>query len=589
MIAKLIIKNFRCYANTTITFQDVSILVGRNNAGKSTLIEALKIIATITRRYKTLYFVRPPEWVKSETDNGISPSIGNQSISDKGLFNMYGDPPGVIEAFFKNGISIRAYVGENLSIFALLIRKDGVPVRNTREAKELDIPIINVLPQISAVLDHEKRIEKRTVVENRTTRLASRNFRNQLYYFCDYFPGFKKIVESTWDGLQVKPIEVAYEPDGVFLQFFVRDNGFEAEIGWMGHGLQMWVQAMWFISQCQSDSIIILDEPDVYMHADLQRRLIRLVSPRFSQLIVATHSIEIMEEVLPESIIPVDCKRRCIKPVGDHALVQSLVEGMGSSFNLDMARLFVSHRFLIWEGQDSDRQLLSCFQSVLFPDDRNLISSFPKVFVEGWGGWQRAVGISELFLKNEMNVKCYCLFDSDYHLVDDILNREHDAADRHINLHIWERKEIENYALNPDVIMRFIQSKKRKGSISLNVIQDKMSELAEDMREEVRNNIATEILNADKAKTLKTCLKEADEILRKRWNVSPFNIVPGKLFIKRLATWSQTTYGIGFQAMNLIKSFHEDEVPDEVRMVISAIRDGVPFLECELSQRRVVQ
>ena len=60
MLKKLIIKNFRCYVNSTISFQENSILVGRNNAGKSTLIESLKIISTVARRYKTLRFAAPP-------------------------------------------------------------------------------------------------------------------------------------------------------------------------------------------------------------------------------------------------------------------------------------------------------------------------------------------------------------------------------------------------------------------------------------------------------------------------------------------------------------------------------------------------
>ena len=45
MIKQISITNFRCYEQSTITFNGTSILVGRNNAGKSTMIEALKIIS----------------------------------------------------------------------------------------------------------------------------------------------------------------------------------------------------------------------------------------------------------------------------------------------------------------------------------------------------------------------------------------------------------------------------------------------------------------------------------------------------------------------------------------------------------------
>lgn len=60
MIKQLNITNFRCYEQSTINFNGTSILVGRNNAGKSTMIEALKIISSVTRKYKSLRFIAPP-------------------------------------------------------------------------------------------------------------------------------------------------------------------------------------------------------------------------------------------------------------------------------------------------------------------------------------------------------------------------------------------------------------------------------------------------------------------------------------------------------------------------------------------------
>ena len=67
-------------------------------------------------------------------------------------------------------------------IFAVIYDEYGCPIKSSKEAKKVDIPIIEVLPQISAVLDSEKVIKKTTVDGNRFTRLASRNFRNKLLY-----------------------------------------------------------------------------------------------------------------------------------------------------------------------------------------------------------------------------------------------------------------------------------------------------------------------------------------------------------------------------------------------------------------------
>ena len=573
MLKKLIVKNFRCFDNTTVVFQDTSILVGRNNAGKSTLIEALKVVATIVRKYKNLQFVRTPEWVPNETDNGVSPNMDNQSISDKGIFYYYGDPPAMVEAVFSNGCSIRAYIGEGLSVFALIINKNGVPARNTREARQIEFPPVEVLPQISALLEKEKKYEKQTVSQNRSTRLTSRCFRNQLYYYAERFPHFKSLVESTWEGLQVNPVDLAPTDEGMQLSFLVRNNDFTAEIGWMGHGLQMWVQCMWFISQCDPEAVVILDEPDVYMHADLQRRLIQLVSPMFSQLIVATHSIEIMEEVLPESIIPVNCKKRTIKSVGNHDLLQKMVEGMGSVFNLDLARLFISKRFIVWEGPDSDRMILSKFQTVLYPKTLTTISSFPKIYVDGWGGWQRAVAIAELFNHNQVHVRCYCLFDSDYHTPEDIEARKRDAFNRHINLHIWARKEIENYIIEPKVLFRYIDAKKRKGKISLEVVQNKLKEIEDVLKETVQDGLGSEIEKQNNKLDFATVRQKVTARMKELWK-KPLNCIPGKELLKRLSTWASKEYGVSVQALSLISYFKPEEVPNEIREVITAIMNG---------------
>ena len=575
MIKQLNISNFRCYKKSTIYFHGTSILVGRNNAGKSTMIEALKIISSVTRKYKTLRFTAPPEWVPREMNNGVSPNVENMNISDRGIFNMYGNPPAIVEAIFMNGSSIKAYVGEGLDIFAVITDEYGCQVRNSREAKNVNIPNIEVLPQISAVLDSERVVKKSTVDGNKATRLASRNFRNQLFYYREAFPTFKKLAESTWEGLQVKPIESIFVDEGRILQFFLRVHDFEAEISWMGHGLQMWVQTMWFISQCPPNCIVVLDEPDVYMHADLQRRLVRLIMPMFSQVIVATHSLEIIEEVSSDGIIPIDSHKRTIMPIGDETGLQKLSAELGSPLNIDLARLFVSNRFIVLDGDDTGRKILSAFQSVLYPQDLHPIITYPKAFVEGWNGWKKAVTIAEVFSVNRMHVQLYCIFEGGYHTMDEIHERRVDARDRKINLHVWDKKEIENYAINPDVIYRYLTTSKRKGEITIEMLNDKINEIVAGMKDEVLNGITAEIqrntsgLNED-------AMEDAWEELNNRW-IQPLDIVSGRRFFINLSMWTQENYGVSVSARQVVSFFRPEEVPYEVQIVISAIMDGEPL------------
>lgn len=558
MIKKLIIKNFRCYENTTISFNGTSILVGKNNAGKSTSIEALKIISSVTRKYRTLHFVAPPKWVKNIEDHGVFPNVENMNISDRGIFNMYGNPPAIIEALFSNGTSIKAFVGEELSIFALLYNEKGKPIRNSKEAKMVDIPIIEVLPQISAVLDTEKLIKKITIDKNRSTRLASRNFRNQLYYYDEAFPEFKELVESTWEELQVNHVESVFTDDSQILQFYVRVRAFEAELGWMGHGLQMWIQTMWFISQCANNAIVVLDEPDVYMHADLQRRLVRLITPMFSQVIIATHSLEIIEEVPSDCIIPIDSQKRQVKPIGDESALYTLSEQLGSPLNIDLARIFISNHFVIWDGGDKDRSILSAFQSVLYPKDLHPIITYPKAYVNGWNDWDKTVAIAEVFALNKMPVDLFCISNSGYYTLEQIQERIDNAKTHGIKLHVWTKNEIDNYAININVIERYLEAESRIGVVDKLQIIDKIKDILLPIFKRVEGLAKN---NGKNAKIDETNYR-LDE---------PLNIISGKEFFSALSIWTRKEYGVSISARKIVPYFYPNEVPDEIKNVIDAL------------------
>lgn len=564
MIRKLEISNFRCYEKSTIYFNGTSILVGKNNAGKSTMIEALKIVSSVTRKYRSLRFMAPPSWLTGVETYGVSPNVENMNISDRGIFNMYGNPPAVIEAVFSNGMSVRAYVGEGLSIFALLFDEIGNPVQSTKVAKSIDIPVIEVLPQISAVLDIEKVVKKVTVDGNRSTRLASRNFRNQLFYYNESFPAFKKLVESTWEELQVKPVESIFVNDGQILQFFVRVQSFEAELAWMGHGLQMWIQTMWFISQCSSNTIVVLDEPDVYMHADLQRRLVRLITPMFKQLIVATHSLEIIEEVPPDCIIPIDSKKKRLKPIGDESSLAVLSEELGTPLNIDLARIFISNRFVIWDGGESTRTILSAFQSVLYPQDLHPIVTYPKAYVKGWDDWGKTIAISEVFSLNRMHLSLFCISNSGYHTLDEIQERIDDARSRGIILHIWSRNEIENYAININVICRYLKAVSKNKVVDVDSIIEKVKETLQSQRDDIFERLVSHGMG-----------KDVDELNYRLED--PLSIVSGKAFFNSFSAWTRTQYGVGISARQIIPYFLFNEVPGEVKDVVDILMKGNSF------------
>lgn len=111
----------------------------------------------------------------------------------------------------------------------------------------------------------------------------------------------------------------------------IEADRFTSEIGYMGSGLQMWLQIIWFICKSANSETVILDEPDVYMHPDLQRSLVKIVKNRFKQVIIASHSVEILSEVNPENVLMIDKSKQTMKFSSDIISVQNTLENLGSS------------------------------------------------------------------------------------------------------------------------------------------------------------------------------------------------------------------------------------------------------------------
>jgi hypothetical protein len=91
------------------------------------------------------------------------------------------------------------------------------------------------------------------------------------------------------------------------------------------------------------------------------------------------------------------------------------------------------------------------------------------------------------------SVHCYCILDRDYHPDVEIEERLQEAATKGVQLHIWRRKEIENYLLVPAGIVRFITQQRPGATIRVDEVQMALREYAEQMKDEATDAIADEL------------------------------------------------------------------------------------------------
>jgi hypothetical protein len=509
----------------------------------------------------------------------VSPSLDNEDFNFENLFHRYGEPPAQVVAEFSTGAYVRVFIGGQDRVHGVFVDRNGTVASSAGTVRKLGIGRIAILPQIEPLREVEVAIEEARVKRFLSSNLASKHFRNQLRVFRDdYFQAFKDIAESTWHGLQIKDLLARNTSSGRKLELHVRNDDFVSEVGWTGHGLQMWLQTMWFLARSRTDETVILDEPDVYMHADLQRRLIRTVKGRHPQVIIATHSIEIMDEVDPADVLVIDRDRRKARFAGDIPAVQDVVSTLGGVHNIQLARLWNAKRCLFIEGDDV--RILRRFHDVLFGTGQESLDIIPKLPIGGWNGWPYVVGSAMLMEQNiGRDIQSYAIFDRDYHTPEQISDRGTDAAERGINLHIWTRKEIENFAIAPGPIQRAIKLRGVSTNIpSAQDIRRKIFDFAGEYQDEVMDTLANEFFLQDRAAGLASANARAREALAS-WNDYDvrLSLAPGKALVSKLSAWAKQAFDTSFNAAVLAGLFAETEVPGEIKAILGAIGEGQPL------------
>ena len=582
MLKELYLQNFRCFDKHTIELQPMSIIVGANNAGKSTAIEALRVLSLVVNRFGSLNFVEIPDWLSNSNfivrDKGVAPSLKGIDFNALSIFHNLGNPPSLIHAVFINGITVDIYIGPKAAIHAVIKDQDQRPIINKSKALRVQLPKISILPQIIPVLREEQILDPDYV--RRATSSPSLHFRNQLNLFPQYFEDFKTLAESTWPNLRILGLEKLSNNPHEPLALLVKDHEFVAELAWMGHGLQMWLQTMWFLAQSIDSPTVILDEPDVYLHADLQRKLIRLLKGRHNQVIIATHSVEIMAEVEAQDVLIIN--RMAPKSVYAASMpsVQHVIDDIGGIHNLQLTRLWSSRRCLFVEGKDVS--FLKIIQNHLFPKSNEAIDTIPNIQLGGWGGWNYALG-SKLLLKNAVGEKimAYCIFDSDFHTPEEIEERYTQAKERVIELHIWAKKEIENYFLIPDAVQRIIATNSYEREVPTSEEIASQIDLIVDMQKDlVFDALSSEFLSRDRGGGVPQANRKARALIDSAWVTrgGKWAIVSGKTVISKLSDWTQLRFDISLSSKKILKAMHRYEIDSEITKVITAIERNSPFL-----------
>ena len=568
-IQKLDLWNFKAFERFTMTLGANAFLVGPNNAGKSTLISAARVAAGMlehaTRRRPTGHRAHEHRRVTTHSLRAdqyglVTENLRHQFRSGESAVSLRTDTDLILTGVWPSD-------DDDLpKPYFYLRRSDGRNVSQPSKVRELTGQI-GIIPGLYPINHTETVLQEEYVRSNFQRSRSSQHARNQLLLirrgekFQDFIefaalwlPEIEELSVTTRPGK---------EPGDREIDVFVRERGDRTrkELFWVGDGMQIFVQILTHLWRLRSADVVILDEPDLYLHADLQRRLVRLLDSTTAQTITATHSSEMLAEASSESVVWVDKTRRRAVRRPNPASLEDLSAQIGSSFNLRLATALRARTVVFVEGDDMSviRELAKTIGADHLASERNCA----VIEIKGFTNWVRVEPFKWFvsdFLDDSVDV--FVLLDRDYRADADVGEVHSTLEAIGIRAHIWRRKELESYLLDPTALARVSKS-------SPSYISSQLESITDNMTEDVLAQFAEKrhFFSPSDKKDLARTIRETNTELRPRvvdpvWRLHRY---PAKAILNALNEDLQqaghTTVSTKYLARHLLPS----EIPEEMR------------------------
>lgn len=554
----------------------MNILVGANNNGKSTIVGAFRVLAQALRQMRS----KKAAPFRGPDGNTLGWRVPDDAlpISSENIHTNYEEIGTSVEFKLSNETNFTLYFPEEGGCFASGT-SGGHLLRTPQEIKKLNIDI-RVIPILGPLEHREAKVGPDTVKKNLLTTRASRNFRNYWLQNPDHFEEFAALVRRTWPGMDVDPPE---EIDDI-VAMFCKENRRDRELYWAGFGFQIWLQLLTHIVRATDSTILVVDEPELYLHPDIQRQLLGILRDAGPDVVLATHSTEIMSEADPSEILIVDKSKKTAERLRDVEGVQAALSSVGSIQNITLTRLAQNRKILFAEG-DSDFRLIRRFARVMGYEEIASGAAFTTLESGGFSGWQRIRGLAASFQEAlGFKLQIAAVFDRDF-WCDEEVDFVGAELGKHLAFwHIHSCKEIENYLLIPNIIDRALNAAirdkdSRSGEKSSGLVsaQEIFIEVTEPMKSELRSQFIAKRQEFFKNThvNLATRASEADKVFEAKWDdVSQrFKVVPGKRVLGAVRGVINERHGVSLTDHRLISAFQKGEFPPEMEALLSKLDD----------------
>jgi predicted ATPase len=576
-ITKLEVQNFRRFGRFSISFKEHNVFVGPNNSGKSSLLDAFRILNSCFRSSRRL---NPAlEGGESGVISGYS-AIPDASIPVPlaNITQNYSEEDAQFLFSHRNGNKLRILLHPNRLTRCHLLSDTELPRTSSAFRRAFPVELV-VIPPLGPFEEEEDYVQDQTIARNRFTRLANRYFRN-IWYRADQdeFEAFKFAVEDSWPGITISKPEPSGHPAKLFM--FYRENRIDKEMYWSGYGFQIWLQILTYFTTRPNNSVLVMDEPDIYLHPDLQQKLLRLAKSLFTETIFATHSVEIINASSSADLVLINPGYRRARRVATDYEYQDLLNYLGSADNVEFPRMARARRIIFFEGKDKKilSKLAACRGLSIDEKPDTLILE-----VGGFGQWRRvrevAWAIRHMF---RMRANVMCLFDRDYRSPAEMEKFKDDMSNEGITCLVLGRKELENYIIVPEALVRLVTSRirQRRRPIPQDLVEqitNMICEETERLKFQVESQLAVNRIRycrdtgdrRDDSDIARAALEEfADS-----WGhiEGRLKLVPGKELITALSQRFQQAWNVSISPLSLTGELKGAEIDPELGEILDQL------------------
>jgi AAA15 family ATPase/GTPase len=474
ILTRAVFSKYSKLYDLNVKLDTVTIIVGQNDSGKSTLLEGI-----------------------------FNAAVGGTSISKLKSLSKVLDADAVIRIFFEvcerdlenilSKLDLQASNNDNFLVHHQFELEWIYPRHGEQTSK-----VIKVHPQFRAKYNDDERLNtilkgfmwllgKRVMLINPTLELNSELLRPKKYFIKEKekYPlnylfystrSQKKLNKILYRLLGKVKIEFSKDNNRITTKVIQthKEQDIEFSLNEMGDGSRKTISMIMkmYVSDCE---VFLLDEPDSSMHSKLVKNLINYLKSLGRQVIISTHNEIFINEFEEENLRYLFSRSPVYSRIEDSE--KSIITRIFSDLDIDIgyrkSALLSSQLILLGEGKN-DKKYIDWLLKISGREGE--LTEFRIDYVRTGG--RDIPDIRSIDRINRSDLPVLLIRDRDEK--QQIYYQKH-LAELGDRIYIWKRREIENYFLSYNSIYKTIKERLsgKENSISLQQVKRKIKQLAE--------------------------------------------------------------------------------------------------------------